>query len=160
MLREPMLDRYPLLRTRDVDELRSWMGSNFAVRKISLPTRPDDFDCTINHVGLSAISLTFARYGAPLEARMSNNAFFLQGFPLSGNGLVHWNEHVVAVDPDAGGVSGELRRDAADPARDRTQPFPVSGAHGLVRPRRFVGGDGAGLRLGINASVQRSAAAR
>ncbi len=107
MLREPMLDRYPLLHTRDVDELRSWLGSNFAVRKIDLPTRPDDFDCTINHCGLSAISLTFAHYGAPLEARMSNNAFFLQGFPLSGSGLVHWNGHAMAVNPDAGGIAGD-----------------------------------------------------
>ena len=106
MLAETVLDRYPLMRTRDVEELHAWMRRNFSVRKMNLPVHPEDFNCVVNHCALSSISLTYARYGAPLDATLDNNNFFLQGFPLSGAGVVQWNQHVTQVDPAAGGIAG------------------------------------------------------
>lgn len=108
----PLLDGFPLLRTRDVDELATWMGRNFAVRSINLPAKPDRFHCVLNHCGLSAISLTYASYGVPLQARLDHNDYFLQGFPLTGAGTAQWNQHVVSVSPESGGIAGSPESEA------------------------------------------------
>jgi len=106
MLCEPLLDSFPALRTQDAEELHDWLQSTLAVRRLDLPTRNDMFECAINHCQLSSISLSYARYGGAMRANLENNDFFVQGFPLTGDGEVEWNGEVVAVRPELGGIAG------------------------------------------------------
>ncbi|MDH5833559.1 AraC family transcriptional regulator [Luteimonas kalidii] len=106
MFCETFLDSFAVLRTRDTDELHDWLNRNFAVRKLELRGATEPFDCTVNHCALPSIALTYARYGGRIGAEIAHNDFYLQGFPLSGEGEVQWNEHVVPVRPDLGGIAG------------------------------------------------------
>ncbi|WP_052630288.1 AraC family transcriptional regulator [Pseudoxanthomonas suwonensis] len=106
MLCEPLLDSYPVLHTRDADELHDWLNRTFAVRRLEFPDAGDRFDCVVNHCQLSSIALTYARYGGQMNAQLAHNDCYLQGFPLTGSGEVQWNEHVVPVRPDLGGIAG------------------------------------------------------
>jgi len=106
MLAEPLLESFPALRTRDVDEVRGWLSRIYAIRSLDIPARARAVDCVVNHRTLTSTALTYARYGAPIHARLEQSDFFVQGFPLSGSGQVEWNRQTLPVDPQRGGVAG------------------------------------------------------
>lgn len=106
MLCEPLLESYPVLRTDDAEELHAWLNNTFSVRRLELTDPREPFACAINHCPLSSISLTYARYGGRIDAQLTHNEYYLQGFPLTGSGEVQWNEHVVPVNPEIGGMAG------------------------------------------------------
>lgn len=126
MLQSMLLRRYPAIRTRVPEELRQWLTPLFAVRALDTPDRGRTFDSVVNHCELTAIGLTFARYGAPITARVSQNNFFVQGFPISGQGEVRWNGHTVLVDHAAGGIVG-------GPGSDAGLSYDASFAHLIVK---------------------------
>jgi AraC-like DNA-binding protein len=103
---EPLLDRFPVVRTHDVDEMRDWFAPAFSLREFKLPERNRPLDFALNHYPMDSIALTYARYGAPLKARLEQNDFFVQGFPTSGSGEVCWNRRKSEVRPELGGVAG------------------------------------------------------
>jgi AraC-like DNA-binding protein len=106
LMQQPLLENFPVVRTRDVDEMCAWFTPVFAVREFRLPERHRPLDFALNHCALSSLSLTYVRYGARLHARLAQTDFFVQGFPLSGTGEVRWNRKVQEVTPASGGVAG------------------------------------------------------
>lgn len=106
MLAEPLLKSFPMVRTRDTDEVRAWLKPMFSVRDLDMPDRGRRFDCILNHCKLPGIALTYAQYGSRFNARLEQNDFFVQGFPISGSGEVRWNRSVKSVRLEAGGVAG------------------------------------------------------
>lgn len=121
-----LLRRYPAIRTRIPEELQQWLRPVFAVRALDTPDRGSMFDSVVNHCELTAIGLTFARYGAPITARVSQNNFFAQGFPISGRGEVRWNGHTVLVDHATGGIVG-------GPGSNARVSYDASFAHLMVK---------------------------
>lgn len=104
--RRPPLERFPVLRTRDADEVRAWLAPAFAVRNLEIAKRGRSLDCVVNHCSLPATALTYLRYGSPINLRLEQNDFFVQGFPMSGSGEVKWNRALTLVGPGIGGVGG------------------------------------------------------
>ncbi|MGV6875724.1 AraC family transcriptional regulator [Pseudochelatococcus sp. B33] len=102
----PLLDRHPGLRTRDPDELLRWLSPVFSVRSLDIPEGGRAFDSVVNHCELSSIGLTYASYGAPVQARISQLDCFVQGFPVRGAGEACWNRHRTAVQTMGGVVGG------------------------------------------------------
>lgn len=101
-----LLNRYPAIRTRSPEELLSWLSPLFSVRSLDMPERGRRFDSVLNHCELPSIGVTYARYGSPLEAQISQNDCFVQGFPISGSGIVRWNRHSTVVEKRGGGIVG------------------------------------------------------
>lgn len=102
----PLLRRFSALRTSDPDEVLAWMRPVFAIHEIDMPRGERRFDSIVNHRALDSLSLTYASYGTPLTARLRQNDYFVQGFPISGSGEVRWNRHTVAVSTASGGIVG------------------------------------------------------
>jgi AraC-like DNA-binding protein len=106
MSTERLLQNYPAIRTRSAEELQQWLKPVFAIRSVDMQDRGRAFDSVVNHCELPSLGLTYAHYGSLIRVRLSQNDFFVQGFPISGNGCVRWNHHTVAVETMGGGVVG------------------------------------------------------
>lgn len=101
-----LLQKFPAIRTRSPEELQNWLKPVFAVRSIDMPDRGRAFDSVLNHCELPSIGLTYASYGSPLQVQISQNDYFVQGFPVSGSGEVRWNRHSTVVEQIGGGIVG------------------------------------------------------
>ena len=82
---------YPLSRFRqfaatDPDELLTRLAGLFSVRSIDFPRHDDPFGAHLNHCQIDDVGLTYARYGAPMNALVDQSDYYLQGFPLGGSG--------------------------------------------------------------------------
>ena len=101
------LRNFPALRTRDPDELRARIAPIYAVARIELP-RKSKFNAVLNHRQLRDVGLSYARYGAPIQATMSNADFYGQGFGIRGNGeiVVHGKPFKVAGNQGGSGGPG------------------------------------------------------
>lgn len=121
----PLLDTRPGLRTRDPDELLQWLSPVFSVRSLDIPAGGKMFDGIINHCELSSIGLTYASYGAPVQARISQLDCFVQGFPIRGTGEACWNRHRTAVETTGGVVGG--------PGSEGTLKYADDFAHVVLR---------------------------
>ena len=104
---EDPLSHFPAIRTRDIDELRQRLSGIFSVRSVDLDrgTR-GRFEGRLNHRAGQDIGLTYARYGSPIAATLSNTDFFAQGFPLRGNGSLVVGRSEALISPNHGIVSG------------------------------------------------------
>ena len=87
VVRTEPLGQFPAVRTRDVDELRQRLSSLYSVRSVDLGRGTQgSFEGHLNHREMHDIGLTYARYGSPISASLSHTDFYVQGFPLRGNG--------------------------------------------------------------------------
>lgn len=102
----PLLRNYPALRTRSPDELRAWLQPNFAIQKIDMPESGRRFDSITNHRALPSLSLTYSSYGSPITAWLTQNDFFMQGFPVCGTGEARWDRRTTIVERQSGGIVG------------------------------------------------------
>ncbi|MGE0153050.1 MAG: AraC family transcriptional regulator [Reyranellaceae bacterium] len=100
------LRRFPALRTGNPDQVRDWLKPAFAIREFDMPRSERRFESRINHREFDSLSLTYARYGASFTARLVQNDFFVQGFPVTGSGEIRWNRYTVSVSTASGGVVG------------------------------------------------------
>lgn len=104
---EDPLSRFPVLHTRDVDEFRQRLTGLFSVRSIDLGRGGQrHFEGHVNSRPGQDVSLTYARYGSSVGASLSNTEFFLQGFPLRGNGSLTVGRSEAVISRDRGVVSG------------------------------------------------------
>lgn len=100
------LRKFAALRTRNPDELRERIGPLYAVTRIELPRGGGGFNAALNHHELNHVGLTYARYGAPLQATMSNTDFYAQGFGLRGRGEAVVEGRAFKVSGNQGGTGG------------------------------------------------------
>ena len=101
-----LLQRFPAVRSRDPDEIGTWLEPTFAVCQFDMSRQEARFDGVINHRSSGSVGLTYARYGAAFSARLRQNDFFVYGIPISGAGLVKWNMETVPVSAAGGGIVG------------------------------------------------------
>jgi AraC-like DNA-binding protein len=123
---QPLLRRFPAVRTNDPDEIREWLRPLFAISDVDLPQAGRQFECVLNHCRLPGLSLVYGRYGSPFTARLEQADFYMQGFPLSGAGEVRWNRGVTQIDPAAGGI-------AAGPGTNATFCYDNRFSHLILR---------------------------
>lgn len=126
MHKEELLQGFPALRTREVDEVLAWLKPMFSIRDLDMPDAGRQFDCQVNHCRLPTLSLIYARYGSAFSARMQQSDAFIQGFPLSGAGEVQWGHSVTTVGRELGGI-------AVGPGAEATFRYDDAFAHLILK---------------------------
>lgn len=99
-----MLSRFPVLRTRDVDELQDWFGPLYAVKRWVLPHGKRTCNAIVNHCELPSLGLTFANYGIPIQGQVAEFDYFLHGFSTAGSGQLELNHGVQTFDAVGGSI--------------------------------------------------------
>ena len=80
------LDNFPLIRSRDVEEVRHRIASVYA-RPVLVPAgRPEGFDAAINTCQLHDTGLLYGSFGAAVGFEFPPIGLFCQLFPARGNG--------------------------------------------------------------------------
>lgn len=101
---ERPLDRFPLVRTRDVDELYGALERIYAKPKLGLAARTMKVDAALNYLPLNFISFGNTRYGIGAKLSYPESDRVMQTFPLRGRGAVTSN----AFDCSLGGSAGMI----------------------------------------------------
>lgn len=91
------LDNFPLIRSRNVDEVCEAIGRVYA-RPVLLPSRgAEGFDTTFNNCRLRNVGLAYGSYGAAVDLEFPPAAFFSLLFPIRGCGEIASGETSVAI---------------------------------------------------------------
>lgn len=85
-MRPRPLDRFPLVRTQDTEELCAALSRIYAEPKLSLDRGARRIDVAINHLQLNDIGVGYTKYGKGMAAAYPENNFALQVFPIRGLG--------------------------------------------------------------------------
>lgn len=96
--RSTLLNAYPLLRSRDVEDAGQRMGKIFSPHRLALQGSGRRFDVRHNQVRLRDISINVLRYGADVSIDSAARAdFYMVQLPLAGQAQISCaNEHIVA----------------------------------------------------------------
>ena len=121
-----LLRRFPVLSAPDPDQFRSWLKPALAVQEFNTARSERPSGGVLKHRASDSVSLTFARYGAAISARMQQNDGFLQGFPVSGAGEVRRNRESMIVSATDGGV-------VLGPGSEASFAYDGSFAHLILR---------------------------
>lgn len=93
------LDRYPLLRSQNVDEMCAALERVYAKPALKLAAETKQVDVTLNHYQAKDIAIAYTKYGIDLTAAYPENDFALQTFPVRGRGEVTINNGVSPLGP-------------------------------------------------------------
>ncbi|CAH1665295.1 HTH-type transcriptional activator RhaS [Hyphomicrobiales bacterium] len=121
-----LLRRFTVLSAPDPEQFRNWLKPALSVHEFDTKHCERPSDGVLNHRASDNVSLTFARYGAAISARMQQNDSFLQGFPVSGAGEVRRGHESMTVSAAAGGV-------VLGPGSEASFAYDGSFAHLILR---------------------------
>ncbi len=103
------LDNFPLIRSRDVEEVRSCIARVYA-RPVLIPGRcVEGFNATINACQLHDVGLLYGSFGAALGFEFPPIGLFCQLFPVRGRGETACGK---ASSPLSAGASAVISSDA------------------------------------------------
>jgi AraC-like DNA-binding protein len=80
------LESFPLLRTTDVDQLRSVLATLFQDSIFDIATDRESVATSINYFPLQHTGLMYGNFGASIQASSAEMQFFVQGFTMRGSG--------------------------------------------------------------------------
>jgi len=80
------LDRFPLVRTQNPEELCAALSRIYAEPKLSPEGGARKIDVSINHFQINDIAMGYTKYGTGMAAAYPENNFALQVFPVQGCG--------------------------------------------------------------------------
>ncbi|AMN43665.1 AraC family transcriptional regulator [Rhodoplanes sp. Z2-YC6860] len=92
------LDRFPLIRTRSVDELIASVTRYYGHIDFKIPRDTKSFNVRANHCQLQSLGLSYATHGSPLEIELPAFEYFGQLFSLGGNAEAGSGRATVPVD--------------------------------------------------------------
>jgi len=98
------LDNFPLIRSRDVEEVRHCIASIYATPVLVPAGIPEGFDATINTCQLHDTGLLYGTFGAALGFEFPPIALFCQLFPARGKGETTSGNTSSQLSPEAGAV--------------------------------------------------------
>ena len=102
------LDRYPLIRTQNAEEMCAAFERIYAKPALCLAAQTKRVDVAVNHYQAKDLAIAYTKYGADITAVYPENIFTLQTFPVRGRGEVTINKvshpldsrHGIVVSPD------------------------------------------------------------
>lgn len=94
------LDSFPLIETRDLDQMRASLARIYAEPVVELVGRERALRVVINHCALRHIGLNYASYGADVLFRYPASNYIGQIFPIAGKADVVTNGAAVVIDHD------------------------------------------------------------
>jgi AraC-like protein len=83
------LDNFPVIRSRNIDEVCEAIGRFFARPLWATAPGGNLLDATINNCRLQNIALAYACYGAPLTLEYPSTSLFVQLFPVRGAAAIN-----------------------------------------------------------------------
>jgi AraC-binding-like domain len=99
------LDNFPLLRSRDVDEVRAFIKREYGHGALVPVRRGESFDAIINGCQLQNIGLRFGSFGASLRFEFPPLDHFCQLFPLRGAGETIRGPFTTELAPGGGALT-------------------------------------------------------
>ena len=97
--RKDLLDRFPVIRTRSVEELRQVYASIYASPRIELEDNGSVFAAKLNNCNLKNIGLSYANYSGALRMVLPYPNSIMQFFILHGKGEVVAEKIVTPLEP-------------------------------------------------------------
>lgn len=91
------LDRFPAIRTRNVDEMRAAVATSYEVSDMVFPEGTQNFFGYVNHVNFRHIALSFGTYHVPVQVFHEGVEFVRQQFCLNGTGMTKAGSFVTEV---------------------------------------------------------------
>jgi len=80
------LDRFPLVRTRNVEEMLAALAPIYAKPAWRFEGNCKTADVTLNYRPLRHLGLGYTKYGTGMSGTYPESAVFLQTFPIRGRG--------------------------------------------------------------------------
>jgi AraC-like DNA-binding protein len=126
------LDRFPLVRTRNVEEMCAALARVYAKPTWHVHAKTDKVDVTLNYHHLKHIGLGYTKYGVDLSGAYPESDSYLQTFPVRGSGEVTIRKFASSLDPGHGLAVSPGRRFAAKFDANYEHLLLVIGARGLT----------------------------
>lgn len=99
------LDNYPLVRSRDIEEVCDAIGRIYARPAVAAAAgNVAAIDAAVNNCRLRHTALAYGRYGAPVSLQYPATGLFVQLFPVRGVGEVVRGSRSAALGPGTGTV--------------------------------------------------------
>jgi len=98
------LDNFPLVRSRDIEEVCDAIGRIYARPALSPARKVVAVDASVNNCRLRYVALAYSSYGAPLSLQYPETGLFVQLFPVRGAGEVVQGGISATLGPGAGTV--------------------------------------------------------
>jgi len=98
------LENFPLVCSRDVDEVRSNLGRICSKPNLVLTSGHEGFDATINACRFPGFNLVYGAYGAAASFEFPASDAFCRLFPIRGRGETTWGRSSFALSTGAGAV--------------------------------------------------------
>jgi AraC-like DNA-binding protein len=94
------LDRFPVVRTQDAEEMCAALESIYAKPMLKLEARTRKVDAAVNYYPMNCIGLGNTKYGTAVSFEYPESDVFLQSFPVRGQGHASVDEFVGLLNPD------------------------------------------------------------
>ncbi len=108
------LDNFPLIRTRNVEDLREAIARNYIMPTLELRGRVKTLDAILNIYEMPQAVLGYSAFGAALHLGFdATNLYDVQLFPIRGKGHIEINKITVPLTADGGAVISSNMRDKA-----------------------------------------------
>jgi AraC-like DNA-binding protein len=82
------LDQFPVIRTRDAEEMRAVLTGIYGGRNVAFPEGTEGFAAHANHVQLRHIALSYCTHGAAIQFHFPEANFVRQHFCIRGAGTI------------------------------------------------------------------------
>ena len=139
------LDRFPIVRTQNVEEMRAALTRVYA--RPQLRAKITKVDATLNYLQLRHVGLGYTKYGIDLSGAYPESESYLQAFPLRGRGEVAIKKFTSPLGPGRGLTVSPGRRFAAKADADYEHLFVVVSMHGLTEKLSAIVGRPIGRAL-------------
>jgi hypothetical protein len=81
-----LLQPFPLIDTRKVDECRAGLRSLYGGIELT-PLQPrGSFHTRVNYLALKDVGLSYGQFGTPVRIGLAEAGAYAQGFPIKGSG--------------------------------------------------------------------------
>jgi hypothetical protein len=100
------LDNFPLIRSRNLDEVCEALGRLFGSPILPRAGSVAGFDATVNNCQLRHVALAYSAYRAPIALEYPASGLFVQVFPIRGTGRIAYGRASGKLQPNGGAVVG------------------------------------------------------
>ena len=94
-----LLDYFPLVRTRNAEEMCAALARVYAKPRLILEGHTKNVDVTVNRYQASGLAIAYTKHGTGMTAVYPDNNFALQAFPVRGHGEATINNIAYPLSP-------------------------------------------------------------
>lgn len=149
------LDKFPLIRSRDIEEVREAIARIYC-KPVLVPTRGiEAFDAALNNCRLQRVELAYCTFHAGVGLEFPETSFFVQMLPIRGQGEIACGQTSAVLVPGGGVVLSSNAAHKISYSADYEHVVLRIGAPTLAKKLEAMTGKSVGNPLQF-APVQRS----